>query len=123
MSELAGRLQQLGSPIVVSPPAAIALPAQIQQTAGPPPSRAPARIAASRPPPEAPAADVESPELAELMQRLKTTMANAERARRNLNALRDTLVARGQTVRPDLLTSIARIDSLIEEAVNHNNSH
>jgi len=118
VSELAGRLQQLGSPIVVSPPAAIALPAQIQQTAGPPPSRAPARIAASRPPPEAPAADVESPELAELMQRLKTTMANAERARRNLNALRDTLAARGQTVRPDLLTSIARIDSLIEEAVN-----
>ena len=57
------------------------------------------------------------------MQRLKTTMANAERARRNLNALRDTLAARGQTVRPDLLTSIARIDSLIEGATTSLNSH
>jgi len=54
---------------------------------------------------------------------LKTTTTNADRARRNLEALRATLAERGQTVRADLDTSMVRIDSLIEEAANSLNSH
>jgi eukaryotic-like serine/threonine-protein kinase len=126
VSELAGRLQQIGSQIIVTPPTtAPPEPAAQQAEADPPPAKADTtRIAARRPrPPEAAAVDVDSPQVVELLQRLKTTTTNADRARRNLEALRATLAERGQTVRADLDTSMVRIDSLIEEAANSLNSH
>ncbi len=51
-----------------------------------------------------------------MMQTLKATAANAERARGNLAALRNSLAGTGQAIRPDLLTSMSQIDSLIEDA-------
>jgi multidrug resistance efflux pump len=50
------------------------------------------------------------------MQRLKTTTLNATRAHANLDALRASLAAQGQAIRPDLLTSMAQVDALVEQA-------
>jgi predicted Ser/Thr protein kinase len=116
VSELAVRLQQLGSDVAVAlpppPPAPAQQSAQIAEVA-------PARPAPPRTAPRPAAAaisDTDNTELAELTQRLKTTRTNAARARQNLESLAATLAGRGQTIRPDLVTSMARIDSLIEEA-------
>jgi eukaryotic-like serine/threonine-protein kinase len=125
VSELAGRLQQIGSQMVVTLPS-IAAPssATTEERTDPAPAKpVPARIAASRPRPAAAAVVADSPEVEELMQRLQRTTTNAERARRNLEALRSTLAERGQTVRADLAASMARIDLLIEEATNSLSSH
>jgi hypothetical protein len=114
LSELGGRLQELGAPLNVSlEPARAPSPPPLRETIASPP---PPKMAASRTPPEVTAAGADSEEHAELMQRLKTTTENAGRARRNLEALRDTLMGRGQAIRPDLLTSMALIDSLLEDA-------
>jgi hypothetical protein len=116
LSELGGRLQELGSSLTVtlepsSPPARPVL----QETVAAPP---PPRNAASRLRPEATTVSVDSEALAELTERLKTTTRNADRARRNLETLRDALGGRGQAIRPDLVTSMTLIDSLIEDAAS-----
>ena len=126
LSELGGRLQELGSPLNVNvdaapAPAPEASPepvtaAPLPKAVGAPP---PPKVAEHRPPPEEPAAASIDLELqAELVQRLKTTTENARRARRNLEVLRDTLAGRGQAIRPDLVTSMTQVDSFIEDARN-----
>jgi serine/threonine protein kinase len=127
LSQLGGRLQELGSTLDVS----------LEQ---PPAPRSPETAAASaakavvnQPQPKAqtangepaavPAAQPDSEEKAELVQRLKTTIDSAERARRNLTTLRDTLAGRGQAIRPDLPASMSQVDSFIEDARNSLNSN
>ena len=115
LSELGDRLQALGSPLDVTVESTAAPRTLLRQRHRQRPRR-PRPLRPGRPPPEPAAATVDREQQAELMQRLKTTSANAERARRNLEALRDSLAGRGQTVRPDLLTSMGAIDSFIEDA-------
>jgi predicted Ser/Thr protein kinase len=114
VSELSGRVRQL-DPSLALPPPMIDAPAPPQSAAEqrpPATPRAASRTAVS------PAAAVreDSPELAELTVRLQTMTAKADRAHRNLEALRTSLAQSGQTVRADLLAAMARLDALIEEA-------
>jgi eukaryotic-like serine/threonine-protein kinase len=128
VSELGGRLEEIGSPLTASlEPAAAALPppAPAAEPAAALPPPAPATHIAAAPsapkasdnrPRETPIAAVDPQLHAELTRSLQTTTENAERARRNLDALRASLAARGQTVRTDLLTSMIQIDALLEDA-------
>ena len=116
VSELSGRLRQLDSSVVLPPPVPETPPQTPPAAERTPPPTAPARAASRVAASDAPASAEDSPELAELTLRFKTMTAKADRVRRNLEALRTSLAQSGQTVRPDLLTSMTRVDSLIAEA-------
>jgi hypothetical protein len=51
----------------------------------------------------------------DLTQRLRTLTGNAAVTRRNVDSLQASLARSGQTIRPELLTAMARIESLIED--------
>jgi hypothetical protein len=53
---------------------------------------------------------------ADVEQRLRSMTADAERARRSFETLRDSLAARGQTVRGDVEGILTEVDGLIDEA-------
>ncbi|MES1254022.1 MAG: serine/threonine-protein kinase [Acidobacteriota bacterium] len=125
LSELGGRLQELGSSLNVGaapssepsplPPPPLSSPSEREPVARTAPA---AKTAVAQPAPAGAPPAVDRQEQEELVGRLKTTAANAERARRNLEVLRDTLAGQGQAVRTDLLTSMSQVDALIEDARN-----
>ena len=53
---------------------------------------------------------------ADVAQRLRLMTADAERARRSFETLRNSLATRGQTIRGDIEGILTEIDGLIEEA-------
>jgi serine/threonine protein kinase len=120
IDELSGLLDGLGAP----------LEAEIAQTTGvvdpAPTSEAPepSRVAVPRPAPsESPAVavaadvpDVDPAAKADVEQRLRSTRTDADRARRNFEALRDNLASRGQTIRGDVESILTEVDGLIEDA-------
>jgi hypothetical protein len=113
LSELDGRLKQLGSGV----DARLLGQEQEQkpkqtQARAPVPPRPEIKSAAVQAQPE----PAENPELPEVRERLDLANATADRARRNLDSLRQRLTAQGQAVNPDTTASMARIDAFLQQA-------
>jgi predicted Ser/Thr protein kinase len=115
LAELGGRLEASGVSLtsIAAPDAAPPPPATPEPVAREP--SAP-RVVADRSTTTAPQQEFDEHARAELRRRLRTTADSAERARQNLDVLRSSLVGKGQAIRADLLTSMARIDGLIDDA-------
>jgi eukaryotic-like serine/threonine-protein kinase len=115
LTELSTLLQGLGTTLDV---ASLAPPVEMPEPTPETPAPAPTRIATAEPTePTEPAPDpVDAEARAQLMQRLRTTSIDAERARRSFETLRNTLASRGQTIRTDVEVSLSEADSLIEDA-------
>ena len=124
LTELSGLLGRLGAPLEL----ATGTPAAVETTAAvePPPAPEPtgstrARVAppASTTAPEA--GDSSLPEVdpaarAEVAQRLRSNVLDAERARRNFEALRNSLAGNGQTIRGNVEVFLSDAEGLIEDA-------
>jgi hypothetical protein len=125
LKELSGLLGGLGSPLSL---AAETSPVVDTAAAGePPPVPEPAVSTRGR---TAPAEETTSAEAAvesslpevdpvaraELQQRLRSTVIDAERARRNFEALRSSLASSGQTIRGNVEASLTEAEGLIEDA-------
>jgi serine/threonine protein kinase len=124
LTELSGLLDGLGSPLEagvatgwtevpvsaapVPPPSATVTPRRVLSRA--------AQESGEVTPVATETIDVDPAALADVQQRLHSTTADAERARRNFETLRDTLAARGQTIRSDVATYLAEAERLIDEA-------
>jgi serine/threonine protein kinase len=133
LSQLAVRARQLGSQLDVphvNPnrqggqsvnPSVTSTPSgrQAQRPATRPPSAASAQPdrsgSAPAPSPESGRKD-DPARRSELTDQLNRTSAKAEEARRNLKALSDRLAGQGKRVRTDLTTSMAQVDTLLQEA-------
>jgi hypothetical protein len=116
LSELSGLLQGLGSTLEVNalgPPQDTA-----PEPASPEPSAAPPRVVVANPAPTSePAPEpVDTAAREEIRQRLRTTTLDADRARKSYETLRDSLAARGQTIRSDVAASLTEAESLLEDA-------
>ena len=123
INELSGLLDGLGTPLE----AALVQVPQVEQgpavaAPDPPPALQPSRAALR--PQHAPiqtagivtVPDVDPQAKADVQQRLRSTTADAERARRSFDALRNNLAARGQTVRGDVEGLLTEIERLIDES-------
>jgi hypothetical protein len=128
LSQLDGRLKELGGQVDAN----LLQPGESSVPAVPPvepPVAHTARKAVAQPAPvPVPVSVAEKPAIAsssadvdvsDLVNRLNVAKSNAERARRNVEALRQNLAGRGQTVNPDTLASMARVDASIAQAGNH----
>jgi len=123
INELSGLLDGLGAPleaaVVQVPPVEQGPPVEARD---PSPAFQPSRGAPSpRPAPTQTAGIVPVPEVdpqakAGVEQRLRSTTADAERARRSFETLRSSLATRGQTVRGDVEGLLTEIDRLIDES-------
>ena len=125
LTELSGLLGGLGSPLAVTE----TIPAIETAAAGEPPP-APEQAVSTRGRTALPEEDTTSvaaagdsglPEVdpaarAELEQRLRSTRLDAERARRNFEALRNSLAAGGQTIRGNVEASLTEAEGLIDDA-------
>jgi hypothetical protein len=116
LSALSGLLQGLGSTLDVAaldaPPEPPAPPSAREEAAAAP------RVAAAAPGPasEPTAEPVDTAARDEIRQRLRTTTLDAERARKSFETLRDSLAARGQTIRSDVAASLTEAEGLLEDA-------
>lgn len=118
LSELSGLLQGVGSTLdlaSLTPPTDT--PPEPEPTPPNEPPPAPKRVAVAEVAAAEPAAEpVDTAAREEIRQRLRTTTLDAERARRSYEALRNSLAARGQTIRSDVETSLSQAESLLEDA-------
>ena len=121
ISELSGLLDGLGAPLQkenAQVPAAPVAPAEPPVQPSITRDRAPAPVVAERPTAVAPndRLNVDPAARADVEQRLRTTTQAAAQARRNVEALRNTLASRGQSIRSDVEGILTKVDALIEEA-------
>ena len=122
MSSIGARLDAVPSVAVPDQPVAEAAPAMPRSAS---PAASPAESApVSEPPPPPPPqvappasqASAPSAEMTELAERLDVAVTQAARARKNLDTLRQSLAARGQSVHPDTLTAMAQVESYLQQA-------
>ena len=121
ISELSGLLDGLGAPLQkenAQVPAAPVAPAEPPVQPSVTRDRAPAPGVAESPTAVASndRLDVNPAARADVEQRLRTTTQAAAQARRNVEALRNTLASRGQSVRSEVEGILTEVDALIEEA-------
>jgi hypothetical protein len=116
LSDLEGRLQTLGLPLEIPPEEPLP---QVQAAAQPPDSKPVSRPAAPAPlplPTVIAESEVDQGRRSELQQSLRAIAGEAQGARRNLASLQESLSQSGQGIRSEFLTSIGRVDSLLEDA-------
>jgi hypothetical protein len=120
INELSGLLTGLGTPLdaeiaqstkVVDPPPPPQEPPPVRERPG-----SSAREAAQTAAVASDLPEVDPAARADVEQRLRSAVLDAERARRNFEALRNTLASQGQTVRGDVESMLSQADGLIEDA-------
>jgi eukaryotic-like serine/threonine-protein kinase len=124
LTELSGLLGRLGAPLGLATETTAAV--ETAAAVAPPPAPEPtvstrARAATPAITPDTGAGDSSLPEVdpaarAEIEQRLRSTRIDAERARRNFEALRNSLASSGQTIRGNVEGFLTEAESLIEDA-------
>jgi hypothetical protein len=112
LSEINGRLRELGS----------RLDASLMAEAAPPRPEAVAAMTLPKVLPVAPSSqrevlpEVDPQAKAQLTQRLERLVGDAQSARQRLDVIRADLIADGKTISGDLVTTMDKIDALVEDA-------